>query len=340
MESFKFEEPAQEKVSEKDWFEKQWANPEHVKVLGSDEHGLKSEFFDVYDISPEDGKLKTETPMVIGMGWGAIPESDKKGIKYWTEHGRRVIVPDTPHGISAENKEGYANVEIEKMTALIETLRAKGIEIKEDGTESGKINLMGRSEGAIFSVLLAYLYPQLVKDLVLENPAGLTGKTNTGIFAMRWFRLMKQQILKEYKETGENPGDHMPEVFARNPAKMIESVLAISTADVREMLKEIRANGIGVSVIATTDDKFFPIEKLAGTVETDKMTGEEKVVPELTAEDVDGFYSLRGSHDSYFYEPEKFAAVVDSAFDALDVKRKKREEEAKKQTGSQENAPN
>lgn len=319
MKNFEFEKPAAE--IEKDWFEKQWDNPEHIKVIGSDEHGLKSEFFDVYDILPEDGKLKTEIPMVIGMGWGAIPESDKKGIKYWTEHGRRVIVPDTPHGISAENKEAYANVEIEKMTALIETLRAKGIEIKEDGTSNGKINLMGRSEGAIFSVLLAYLYPELVNDLVLENPAGLTGKINPGIFAMRWFRLMKQQIMKEYKETGENPGDHLPEVFARNPAKMIESVLAISTSDVREMLKEIRANGIGVSVIATTDDKFFPIEKLAGTVDEKGQT-----VSELTVDDVDGFYSLRGSHDTYFYQPEKFASVVDSAFDALEAKRKNREE--------------
>lgn len=349
MEEFKFDEPAQEKVEEKisemekDWFEKQWQNPEHIKVIGSDENGLKSEFFDVYDITPE-GEAKSLEPIVIGMGWGAIPESDKKGIKYWAEHGRRVIVPDTPHGISAENKNGFAKVEIEKMTALIETLRAKGIEIKEDGTASGKINLMGRSEGAIFSVLLAYLYPQLVKDLVLENPAGLTGKINPGIFAMRWFRLMKQQIMKEYKETGVNPGDHMPEVFARNPAKMIESVMAISTGDVREMLKEIRENGIGVSVIATTDDKFFPIDKLAGTVETDKQTGEENVVPELTADDVDGFYSLQGSHTSYFYEPEKFAMVVDQAFDALDAKRKtrekNREEKLNKQTEMSENAPN
>jgi len=298
-------------VEENNWFEEQWAHPENVKVIGSNEHGLTGEFFDVYDISPGAEKLKTETPLVIGMGWGAIPESDKKHIKYWTEHGRRVIVSDTPPGISAEGKEDFPNIEIEKMTAIIEGLRTKGIEIKENGTATGQINLMGRSEGAIFSILLAYLYPQLVKDLVLENPAGLTGKINKGIFAMRWFNVMKQQILKEYKETGTNPGDHLPEVFTRNPAKMIESAMALSSADVREMLKEIRANGIGVSVIATTDDKFFPMEKMAGP-------------GELTSEDVDGFYSLQGSHDSYFYEPEKFAMVVDQAFDALEAKRQKK----------------
>jgi pimeloyl-ACP methyl ester carboxylesterase len=244
----------------KDWFEEQWAHPQSVQVAGEEKP------FDVYDIKPE-GEAKTETPLIIGMGWGAIPKSDKEHIKYWTEHGRRVIVSDTPHGISAEDsehKEKYPTIEIEKMTALIETLKSKGIEIKEDGTASGQVDLMGRSEGAIFSIMLAYLYPQLIRSLILENPAGLTGKINPGIFAMRWFRLMKQQIRKEYDEDSPQPENHLNEVLGRNLKKAVESVLAISTSDVREMLKEIKANGIGISVIATTDDKFFPIEKLAG----------------------------------------------------------------------------
>ena len=325
MEELKFE--GQNLAEEKDWFEKQWANPEHVKVIGSDEHGLKSEFFDVYDIAPK-GEQKSNEPIVIGMGWGAIPESDKKRIKYLAEHGNRIIVSDTPHGISAESKEDYANVEMEKMAGLIEGARAKGIEIKEDGEVTGKMKLWGRSEGAIFSIFTAYFYPELVKDLVLENPAGLTGKINLGIFFKRWLGVMKQQQWDKYQEKGVNPGDHMPEVFGRNPVKMIESVLAIATADVKDMLKEIRAHGIGVSVIATTDDKFFPIDKLAGTVEKEPLsiTGKVKeIIPGLTADDVDGFYVWEGTHDSAFYQPEKSAMVVDSAFDALDVKRKTRE---------------
>ena len=64
----------------------------------------------------------------------------------------------------------------------------------------------------------------------------------------------------------------------------------------------------------------------------------EKTIAGLTAEDVDGFYVLEGSQDSYFYQPEKFAMVVDSAFYAMDAKRKKREE-VKKQTELPENAP-
>jgi pimeloyl-ACP methyl ester carboxylesterase len=306
--------PEEENIK-KDPFEEKWSHPDYIKVWGE-------EIFKVHDISPEEGKSKTKTPLVVGLGWGEIPESGKEHIKYWTEHGRRVIVPDTPHGILAGEKEGYPNIELEKMAALVETLRAKGIEIKEDGIASGQADLMGRSEGAIFSVMLAYLYPQLVHNLVLENPAGLTGKINKGIFAMRWLKLMKQQILKEYKETGIQPEDHLSEALSRNLPKAIESVLAISGADVREMLKEIKANGIGVSVIYTTADKFFPMEKITGNFEEEPQ-GKFRFVQELTEEHVDYFYPVEGSHNSYFYEPEKFAGVVNRALDDLEEKKKK-----------------
>lgn len=217
-------------------------------------------------------------------------------------------------------------MESDKLAGLIETLRSVGIEIKEDGTSTGKSNIMGRSEGAIFSTMLAYLYPEMVENLVLENPAGMTGPVNLGKFAKRWSDVMKQQILKEYKEKGEDPGNHIAEVTKRDPAQTAASVIAISHMDLREMLKEIRKNGIGVAVVHTTEDKFFPMEKLAGKVVKDPLSiagKETEVVPELTAEHVDGFYSLLGTHDSYFYEPEKYAMVVDQALDALEAKKKK-----------------
>lgn len=297
MEQYKSAEQAPQ-----DNFERQWENPKHIKVIGSGKYGLVGEFFDVYDIKSQNPK--TPVPLAIGMGWGADPVSDKEHIKYWTEHGRRVVIPDTPHGISAEKKENLPAIEIEKMTALYETLRASGIYIKEDGMATGKVDLMGRSEGAIFSILLAYFFPQLVRNLVLENPAGLTGKINKGIFFMRWARQMKQDIRKEYKEAGTQPKDRLPEVLGRNLPKAIESILAISEADVQEMLKEIRANGIGVSVITTDQDRFFPPEKLVDESKVDK------------------FSKVEGTHNSYFWEPERFAGLVDKDLDELEAKKK------------------
>jgi pimeloyl-ACP methyl ester carboxylesterase len=244
----------------------------------------------------------------LGYGWGAKAESEKEiarnivGGEVGSE--RRVIVSDTPHGISSEKKEDLPAIEMEKMTGLLETLRASGIYIKEDGTATGQVDLVGRSEGAIYSVMLAYLYPQLVRNLVLENPAGMTGKTNLGIFAKRWMGQMKQDIRKEYKETGTQPKDLMPEVMGQNLAKGMESVLeAISKMDVSDMLKKVKENS-GVAIITTTKDEFFPAYK-------------------LIKEFVDKTYVLEGTHNSYYWRPEEFASVTKKAFDDLEAGKNK-----------------
>jgi len=220
-------------------FEKIWEKPKRVILnFFSKDKGKKVESFDVYDMKSENPK--TEVPLVVGLGWGELPKSWKKHVKYWTEHGRRVIIPDTPHGISTGKvKEDFPEIEIEKITALYETLLASGISIKEDGTVTGQVDLVGRSEGAIYSILLAYYYPQLVRNLVLENPAGLAGKTNMGIFAKRWHGQMTQK----YEEDGAQPKDFMPNVVVKNPINALRSIKAISETDIRDMLKTIKANG-------------------------------------------------------------------------------------------------
>jgi hypothetical protein len=136
MEGFNFNKTPVSKLEQKPKsFEEQWQKPKHVKVLGSSVpgstiidrlskvadviapglqnknpvEGLHGEYFDVYDISPE--KSKTEVPVVLGYGWGAKAESEKEIAKNIVggEAGseRRVIVSDTPHGISAEKKKIY-----------------------------------------------------------------------------------------------------------------------------------------------------------------------------------------------------------------------------------------
>jgi pimeloyl-ACP methyl ester carboxylesterase len=312
-------------TTEKSDFDKQWENPQSVKVFGEEK-------FNVYGIKPDYKKRKTEVPLVIGMGWAESPESHKNHMRNWTENGREVICPDTPHGISAGENDNYPAIEMRKVEALVETMRARGIEIKEGGVETGKVDLLGRSEGAIFSIITAYLYPHLVRNLVLENPAGLTGESTKGDFFMRWLRDTKMNVTQEFKEEyneknkpPQKTNSDMYEILGRNLAAAKDSVLAISTADVREMLKDIKSHGIGIAVIATTDDQLFPIERMAGRAEPEPLsvTGREKIIPELTEEYVDGFYSLRGSHISYLQSPDKFALVVDEALDGLEAKKQK-----------------
>ena len=307
----------------KDSFDEQWSHPEKVTV-GKEE-------FDVYDISPEEDKLKTGRPLVIGLGWSETPLSHKNHIREFVKGGRRVISPDTPHGIESDIEETYPTVELRKMTALVETLKSRGIDLQKIGekSETSKIDLMGRSEGAMFSILLAYLYPGLVDTLILENPAGLMGETNPSDFFKHWRADMKQQANKEYVEPNPSEMKHesvpMFDVLKQNFLQTGKSVWAISWADMRDMLKDIRANGTKVIVMATTDDKLFPIEKMAGRVEPmpDSITGREKVIPELTTEHVDGFFSIPGTHISYYANPEKFSAYINQTLDTVDANRKK-----------------
>ncbi|MCX6701774.1 MAG: hypothetical protein NTX96_01080 [Candidatus Zambryskibacteria bacterium] len=323
--------PPLEQIPEgKNSFEEQWSNPDHV-IVGDEE-------FDIYEASPENGGEKSKVPIVIGMGFGEISQSHINNARELVKMGRKVICPDTPHGISSSKRQNilpagkensdYDKIELDKMASLLETLKAKGIEIK-DGQETGKAVLLARSEGAIFSILLAYLYPELVKDLILTNPAGLSGKTTKGTFALHEIQDRKQAIMNEYKEKSPAPPNtnvDFFEVLRRDLSATTSSILAISRSDIREMLKDVRAHGIGVVVIHTTDDKMFPIARLAGEVVPDPMsvTGKETIIPELTAEHVDGFWPLEGTHVSYFNDPKKFSFVIDQAISALDEKRKRR----------------
>jgi hypothetical protein len=149
---------------------------------------------------------------------------------------------------------------------------------------------------------------------------------------MHWLKDMKQNIRKEYTYQEEhsyppapNTDVDMNAIIKRGPFSSLSSILAISTMDVREMLKDIKSNGIGVAVIATTDDELFPIKKMAGDFKPDPLSinGEGDVIPELTAEHVDGFLALRGKHASYLDHPEKFSMAIDQTLDALEVKAKK-----------------
>ena len=97
-------------------FEEQWANPERVQI--------GTRVIEVEDIRPE--KQKTEVPTIIGLGWSETPKAHKANIQMLMEHGRRVISPDTPHGVEVEPMENYPTIELRKMAALIETLETKG----------------------------------------------------------------------------------------------------------------------------------------------------------------------------------------------------------------------
>jgi len=285
-------------------FEEQWGNPERVRI--------GTRVIEVEDIRPEQQTL--EVPTIIGLGWSETPEAQKANIRTLVGKGVRVIAPDTPHGVEAEPMENYPTIELRKMAALIETLEARGVE---------KADIVAHSEGAIFSVMAAYMYPEKVRNLVLVNPAGMIGKDSLPRLAVGFSSDVVHHIInglrgnapKKEQESSARTLDMLGAVkevlknpVIQDPLSAIRSIFAIANADIRDMLVAIKKSGIGISVIHSGDDRAFPMDKMQEAI---------------GIEHLDGFYATKGDHAFRLSDP-RHALLVYEALRAQDQKSKNR----------------
>ncbi len=279
----------------------QFANPERIRI-GEEE-------VDIYDISPE--KRKTETPVVLAPGFSATPMAYEQNILELAKAGRRVIAVDSPHGliehpIEKDRASGHAEVELAKLSAVIQALDERGIE---------QADVIAHSEGAIYMALAALLYPGRFRNMVFLDPGGMIGKDNV----FRLGRGLAHELTNQtVNESGRTDVDRQAQklatllaplrVLASNIKRSWDSIQAIADSDIVDMLKELKAQGVGVSVIHGVEDKVFPMERVQKEVGADAITG---------------FYSVRGGHNEIFLRPEQYTKAVDLALDALEAKSKK-----------------
>ena len=267
---------------------------------------VAEEEVNVYDISPE--TLKTEVPVVLAPGFSATPMAHEQNILGLAKAGRRVISADSPHGLQQPTVEGlrqgaYSEVELAKLSAVIQALEERGIE---------QADVVAHSEGALYMALAAYLYPGRFRNMVFLNPAGMIGKDNLFRAAKGMITELAGQAKAEakrtdtdrYKEELTNP--LLPlRVLLANLKRTKASVEAITESDIIEMLKELKKEGVGISIIHGVDDKVFPMERMQKEIGKDTVTG---------------FYSVRGGHNEVFIRPEQYTNAADAALDALEAR--------------------
>lgn len=301
-----FERPAAPKKETAETIEKQFANPEKMNIWGEE--------IDVYDITPE--TLKTDVPVVIAPGFSATPMAHEQHILALARAGRRVIAIDTPHGLTAPTVMGttereFPTIELAKASAIFQALTERGIE---------RADVVAHSEGALYSTIAAHLDRSRFRNMVLVDPAGIIGQDN-------WYRLVKGRIaeavatgISEAKREKADTDRMLPKlqspliplkVLAGNLKGTVASIKAMTESDVVGVLKDLRNDGIGISIIAGADDKVFPMEKMQKALGRDAETGELQNA-------VTGFYSVKGGHDDLFTRPEQYTGAVDAALDALE----------------------
>ncbi len=261
---------------------------------------LNNEDVDVVDIYF--GKNKTYRATIVLPGFSATPESLKNLILSVAESGRRVISAYAPHGIKSGRKiSDLPEAEARKAELLLRLIEIKGL---------NKVNIIGHSEASIYATAVTILIPEKIENLILISPAGLIGKDNI-------FSLLRR-VIEDEKERARQRGTFKKlrypspisvtiQSILSDPLASMKEALAIARSDITSALSKVRQLGVGVSIVHTVDDRFFPMERM-----------QEIVTPEM----VDGFYSVRGTHNAlYFYEP--FGRIALVALVALERKRDK-----------------
>lgn len=263
---------------------------------------------EAFDIAPE--KLKTETPVFFGTGWSASRGVYEASILGIAEKGRRVLSMFAPHGVNTDPDFGkgdktYAAAELRKAAAMLHMLEEKGVE---------QLDIVAHSESAIWSLIVASMHPEKIRNIVLVDPAGLIDEDTTPRLAVSFARDIVQGALNNERnprpqiERSVHPGSPVDLFGAlRNmmgsPMQSLKEVLAIRDADIREILEDLKAQGKHISVVHGEQDVIFPMERM------------ERVV---NKEHVDGFYSVYGSHNEINNNPAPYIAVIDHALDALE----------------------
>lgn len=309
-----FEVPESKQESSDTRKEKLRHQLEHPTQVGLYEGGVMN----IVDVMPE--KMKTEIPTVWLQGWGATVEVHEDNILELAEKGRRTLAIDTLHGIASENisesgvKQGQEihDIELRKVVALLKALDEKDID---------QTDMVAHLEGAIYGVLAALLRPERFRNLVLVDPVGMVGEDTESRLVkgavldlcLQTARIYKKLLTKEGSEAfrqSNTATKALGQVFASSPRRTVESVGVIAETQIDELLTTLKELGLKISIIHGVDDNFFPMER---------------VQKQTTKEMVDGFYSVKGTHNELYLHPEKYTALVDNALDALEALRKKEE---------------
>ena len=274
----------------------------------SEKYTYGSTTIEAFDVQPE--KLKRETPVFFGTGWSASRGVYEATILGIADRGCRVLSMFAPHGIDTDPGFGkgdktYAAAELRKAAAMLRALEEKDVE---------QIDIVAHSESAIWSLIVATMHPEKVRNIVLIDPAGLIDEDSTVRLAVSFCLDIVQGALNKEKlphpkiERSVQPGSSQDLLGAlknmmSDPMLSLKGALAIRDADIRDLLENLKAQGKRIAIIQGARDVIFPMERMQRVVNTKQ---------------VDGFYSVYGAHNEINSNPEAYIHVIDHALDWLE----------------------
>jgi pimeloyl-ACP methyl ester carboxylesterase len=182
-----------------------------------------------------------------------------------------------------------------------EVKKAEQILALLDHQDVPKVDIIAHSEGALQAAILGVIAPDRIRKMILYNPSGYIGdglaqlgKRFTDETAQFFGTVLTSLLMSGFDELPPSTGPIIGR-FLRNPQLISQEIQAIAQTNIRDTVGAIRENGIPVYLVGCTDDKLFPYHKMT---------------KELGKHDVDGIFSIRGSHTSLLSAPEKYMPVI------------------------------
>ena len=256
--------------------------------------------------------------VIFAPGWSRTTKTFKNSLETLHDLGRTVSSLDHARkGGDIKNNDETSDFpnEVQRRTTSLYKIIMNETKDNNDGINIAAQSMGGM--GALVATLMAEAEnPGSVKNLVLVNPSGMIGKDSILELGKRFGGQMKQNL--EVKEDESRPeyakenvdiaGKEFFKYVKENLIRAVKEISAMTSVEITELLVELKNKGIGISIIHGVDDLAFPMDRVQENAKSEQL---------------DGFYSVKGGHNELYLNPEKYMALVEHAFTALENKAKK-----------------
>jgi pimeloyl-ACP methyl ester carboxylesterase len=259
---------------------------------------------EIIDISADEHEPKST--VLIAPGFGEIADVLEPSLQYFAREGRRAITYNSLVGVSLDHVEDSGGEQIPTSTkrklAIIERI------IDEKKLEG--VTGVGHSEGAVNLVFSALRNPTAFKNLILIDPAGLIGDDSMASLFKRFVYHQRESGRAVHADPNrqamnEETRVERGKVVTQHAVRTLETLSTMASVHIEDLLQVLKERGAHISIIHGADDVLFPMERMQRLVDGNM---------------IDGFYSIRGGHNDYFLEPEKYSFTVSQAIEALEAK--------------------
>ncbi len=147
----------------------------------SEKIDLEGEEIEVASIVPEN-PVENEWVVIVG-GWATRKTAYEDEMYALARSGRKVLFLNPDHGVASDEDDA----EYFKDRSVARTIAMKAAAVRAVLEERGITNadIVGHSQGAQIAVAMGARHPELVRRIVLDNPAGMIGKDTRSKLSLR-----------------------------------------------------------------------------------------------------------------------------------------------------------